>query len=187
VTFDPTPGVAVSALGPRGVASSLHGGRARVASPSERVSGNGTGGLPATDHRRRAPVAVVAGAGLLVLLLAATGWAALGWRRRRGRRPPDLDPALAELQRALRRTGRAPAPHATLATLERNFRDSPEAAAYVRALAASRYGYGHDAPTASQRRALRAELARGLGTSGRVRALWALPPWSPRRRVGPRA
>jgi hypothetical protein len=85
--------------------------------------------------------------------------------------------ALAELERAFVRTGRPLAAGVTLASLEHRFRFSPEAAGYIRGLRLERFGGALDsAPTAQQRRALRAELGTGLGPLGRIRALWALPP-----------
>jgi hypothetical protein len=74
------------------------------------------------------------------------------------------------------RTGRPLTEDVTLAALERRFADAPGAAAYVRALRLNRYGAAGGPPTAAQRRALRRQLAFGLGAIGRVRALWALPP-----------
>lgn len=103
----------------------------------------------------------------LVLLLAA----GLGARARRG--PLDR---LGELERALARTGRPLPAGATLVSLERRFHGSPDAVAYVRALRLERYGHPAGPPTPSGRRAVRAELAGGLGLPGRMRALWALPP-----------
>jgi hypothetical protein len=64
----------------------------------------------------------------------------------------------------------------TLAMLEKRFADSPAAVAYVRSLRLARYGAATEPPSGAQRRALRRQLAFGLGASGRVRALWALPP-----------
>jgi hypothetical protein len=156
-----------------------------VPSPSERVSGNG-GGLGASARRGHgAPIGTI-GVVLLALLAIAAGAVALRTRRRR-RAPRPADPWLAELERALRRAGRPADAATTLAALEQRLGASPEAAAYVRALAQARYGYGDRAPTAAERRALRAELARGLGASGHIRALWALPPGAPRRRAAPPA
>ncbi|MFZ1992741.1 MAG: hypothetical protein WAU75_01425, partial [Solirubrobacteraceae bacterium] len=83
---------------------------------------------------------------------------------------------LAELERALARTGRPLRDGITLIGLERRLHSSPEAEAYVRALRLSRYGGAAGAPNPAQRRALRRELGRGLGFIGRIRALWALPP-----------
>ena len=83
---------------------------------------------------------------------------------------------VAELERALTRSGRPASAGLTLAALERRFRSSPPAAEYVRAIRLARFGGHAELPTAAQRRALRAQLRFGLGTVGRLRALWALPP-----------
>ncbi len=109
----------------------------------------------------------IAGGVVLLLLLAA-------WIRMRTRRGPA--DRLGELERALARTGRPLPGGATLAWLETRFHGSPDAVAYVRALRLERYGHPAGAPTAAGRRAVRSELASGLGVSGRLRALWALPP-----------
>ena len=92
------------------------------------------------------------------------------------RRTPPPAVVLAELERALRRTRRHPGPGATLQSLEQRFARSPAAAGYVRAVSELRYGGGRGAPTPAQRRGLRAELSRGAGLAGRLRAWWALPP-----------
>ncbi|HLI61575.1 MAG TPA: transglutaminase-like domain-containing protein [Solirubrobacteraceae bacterium] len=109
-----------------------------------------------------------AAGGIAVTLLLGS---ALWMRARRG--PLDR---LGELERALARTGRPLPSGATLASLERRFHGSPDAVAYIRALRLERYGHPAGPPTASGRRAVRAELAAGLGIAGRLRALWALPP-----------
>lgn len=83
---------------------------------------------------------------------------------------------LAELRQAMARTGRPLSDEVTLAQLERRFADSPAAVDYVRSLRLARYGAVEQPPTAAQRRALRRQLAFGLGAAGRLRALWALPP-----------
>ncbi|MEA2284039.1 MAG: protein-glutamine gamma-glutamyltransferase [Solirubrobacteraceae bacterium] len=115
---------------------------------------------------------LLAGLGAVALLLAA-GAVALA---RRGRVPGGpAAPELAELQRALHRTGRTPEPGTTLRTLERLL-GSSGGGAYVRAVREQRYGGAGRGPTAEQRRALRRELARGAGLRGRIRAWWALPP-----------
>jgi hypothetical protein len=121
------------------------------------------------------PLIIVAG----VLALVALGLSAR-WLLTPDQSPEDL---VDELERALARSGRPLADGVTLATLERRFRSSPTAAGYVRALRLSRYAGGSARPTAAQRRALRRQLRFGLGLSGRMRALWALPP---RPRTGPR-
>jgi protein-glutamine gamma-glutamyltransferase len=118
------------------------------------------------------------GAGLLVALIA--GWelaARLGAR---------TDP-LAELERALARTGRPLKDGTTLVGLEHRFRSAPAAAGYIRALRLQRYGAAGDGPTPAGRRALRAELSAGLGFAGRLRAYWALPPLPPGPSATPRA
>ena len=117
------------------------------------------------------------------MALAALIVAALTLARRRRRRLPQrggspLDRAVAELEGALRRSGRPAPAGTTLRQLEQRLGGSPEAAAYLRTLRAGRYGPAPPAaPTSAQRRALRRELAAGLGLPGRLRALWALPPW----------
>ena len=87
---------------------------------------------------------------------------------------------MAELEAALRRSGRPVAPGVTLRQLEQRLGGPPEAAAYLRALRSGRYGPASalpPLPTPAQRRALRRALAAGGGPRARVRALWALPPW----------
>jgi transglutaminase-like putative cysteine protease len=121
---------------------------------------------------------IVGGAGALVALLVAWELAALLGAR--------TDP-LAELERALRRTGRPLKDGTTLVGVEQRFASAPKVAGYIRALRVQRYGGVGQPPTASGRRALRSELSVGLGFSGRVRSWWALPPRPPgrSRRGGP--
>jgi MYXO-CTERM domain-containing protein len=111
--------------------------------------------------------------------LAALG-AALLLRRSARAQVPALDRAIAELEAALRRAGRPAPPSETLSQLERRLDLRGDAAAYVRALRAGRYAPAAPLPTRAQRSALRRELAEGLGFSGWLRALWALPPWARR-------
>ncbi len=114
------------------------------------------------------PVAVA----LVVLTLLAVG--IVLWRRRT---PFETSsPELAELQRALHRSGRDPAPDVTLARLESLLGGSKAAAGYVRAVRDQRYSPSAPGPTSAQRRALRQQLASGLGLRGVLRAWWALPP-----------
>jgi transglutaminase-like putative cysteine protease len=117
-----------------------------------------------------------AGLGVAALLLAIGG--VVLWRRR----VPfvALSPELAELQRALLRSGRHPTPAVTLTRLEKVLGGSDAAVAYVRAVRNQRYAYEGPGPTLAQRRALRRQLAAGLGLLGRLRAWWAVPP-APRR------
>jgi uncharacterized protein with PIN domain len=108
-----------------------------------------------------AAVLVAAGGGFGVILMRA---------------PRTAEQLVAELERAWARSGHPASAEATLASLERRFRASPSAAEYVRAIRLARFGGATELPTAAQRRALRAQLRFGLGTIGRLRALWALPP-----------
>jgi protein-glutamine gamma-glutamyltransferase len=128
-------------------------------------------------------VPVVLGAVLLTAVLAVL----VQQRRRRaalaGLGTGEL--ALLELERALRRSGRAAPEGTTLRQLERRLGVSAEGSAYLRALRSARYGSATELPTGAQRAAFRRELASGLGWRGRLRAMWALPPVPPRPR--PRA
>jgi protein-glutamine gamma-glutamyltransferase len=110
-------------------------------------------------------------------VLALVAWLVLRWRRRGLGPAAALDRAVAELEAALRRAGRPAAGGTTLQQLEQRLGRTPQAAAYLRALRAGRYAPSAPAPTAGGRRALRRELASGGGAAGRLRALWALPPW----------
>ena len=89
---------------------------------------------------------------------------------------PSADEMLAELERALARSGRTIAAGVTLAELERRFRTSPDAAAYIRTIRMARFAGDGRAPTTDERRALRTQLRAGLGIGGLLRGLWALPP-----------
>ena len=114
---------------------------------------------------------------LAVLLAGGLGGGAVLHRRRRGPSgATPLDRAIAELDDAFRRSGRPTPPGTTLRQLEQRLKGSEEAVAYVRALRSARYGARAEPPTPAQRRAVRRELAYGLGWFGRLRALWALPP-----------
>jgi hypothetical protein len=129
-----------------------------------------------TSRRHAAP-----GAGpplLLIVAVSLGGLAVLALGVIGLRRPPDEDRLLAELERALARSGRPLEGGVTLAALEQRFRDTPAAAEYVRSLRLARYAGTPSQPTAAQRRALRQRLGSGLGLTGRLRALWALPPRS---------
>ena len=184
VTRDPTPGDAparsqtsdVSSTGP-GLAAPLRDVVPRTPAGGDRPDGAGLTAPDARQDGSSLPVAAV----VLAALAAAAG-IALGLRRRR-RPSPDRDAGgddsgagqLAELRRALRRSGRQGSPQTTLEALARGWKGTP-AEGYVRALEAARYGYGDSRPTRAQRAALRRELAAGAGLRGRARAWWALPP-----------
>jgi len=176
VRFDPTPGVAPEL-----------GGHGALAVPKLPAVGSGAQGQL---HRGIHDIPAASGAhstgsnsGLWLILGAGAaglaglgGLAALRSARRRAARAAG-DPVVYELERALVRSGRPLRPGTTLSELEHRFRSSPDAAAYIRALRLSRYGAAGDGPTRAQRRALRVRLSEGLGATGRLRALWALPPW----------
>ncbi len=181
VTFDPTPAQAparsestrAGALGP-GVIPGGPGLRSIVGRGADLGPGGGSPAPVPSEGGSGVPwLAFVAAACAALAGLVGRGW----WRRRRAvARPDPLEAEIAELERALQRTGRPAKTATTLRELERRFRHDPGAAGYVRALAARRYAGASRGPTAGDRRALRAALARGLGVSGRLRALWALPP-----------
>jgi hypothetical protein len=171
VTFDPTPASAPPRAQPEEATpaglSSTQDLRAPLL-PGDKAGTRAQ--IPASATAEPAPwwriPLIVA---LVLLALVAAAWA---WRRwRRGK----LD-ALTELQIALRRARVTGGPGMTLSALETRFRGSPAAAGYVRAIRDARYSGRTAAPTRTQRRALRTELARGRGLGGRLRAWWALPP-----------
>ena len=175
VTFDPTPAAAPARSQPDEASGSGDLGSGSASPPSL------GGDLPSDPGRRAAapepgpPWVLISLGAVAAVALAAGGWLLLRRRRRRaGTPPPAL--AVAELERALRRTRRHPGPGTTLNALEQLFSRSPAAAGYVRAVRELRYGGRPAAPTAAQRRGLRTELGRGTGFTGRLRAWWALPP-----------
>jgi transglutaminase-like putative cysteine protease len=181
VTFDPTPAVAPPRAQDPGIAAGLlrdPSGDADATAGGERGSGIPSldaGSVPAGDGSPVRTIALVA-----LGLLAAGGAAALlaARKARRRRAAGGVEAAVAELERALRRAGRPLRPGDTLSGLERDLRGAPDAAGYVGALRRARFGWDPVArPSASERRALRRELALGGGRLGRLRALWALPPW----------
>jgi transglutaminase-like putative cysteine protease len=194
VTLDPTPAATparsqIAALSPE-----------RDANPRESdAAGGGGGGAGPIDRRaagereslfdrlRGTPGAAgtatedPGGGGrplwpLIPLGLAAAAMLALAARRHRRRPSSPLERALAELETALRRSGRAAPGGTTLRQLEHRLGLSPEAAGYLHALSATRYAATPAPPTNRQRRALRRELASGQGLAGRLRTFWALPP-----------
>lgn len=127
---------------------------------------------------------LVVGALLALLALVAAPVVIVQARRRRAQAAAGgtrADAEIAELLRALQRSGRPPAPRLTLEALAARY-SGTAAQDYVRTLAAARFGYGGARPSRAQRAALRRELGEGLGTRGRLRAWWALPP-QPRRRT----
>ncbi|MEA2241584.1 MAG: protein-glutamine gamma-glutamyltransferase [Solirubrobacteraceae bacterium] len=176
VTRDPTP----SASPARSQTADL---AAAGQESSVRIGGAGERALGGSTDRARASSPAVAGDGggsstgvlwiVAGLLALAAGLALLVRRRRRCATGPEDE--LAELRRALHRSGREPQPDLTLELLARRFAGTA-AEGYLRTLAGARYGYEPGSPTREQRAALRRELGAGLGLRGRLRAWWALPP-----------
>ncbi len=176
ITLDPTPGVAPprSQLANTPLPSTT---RDLARRPDAR-----RGDVPAAVPEAEAPRspgdatvsmwALLAGA-LLAGMLGGAGVYAVRSRRR----PEPVAHELAELERALRRTGRSPHPPMTLRALEHRYAaHAPLAAGYVAAVRLERFGGRREGPTREQRAGLRAELAAGLGPAGRLRSWWALPP-----------
>ena len=181
VRFDPTP-VSAPARSTTGLLPALPGASTAITKPRAAVrradAGTTSAAPPASAHNGGVSEAIVII--VLVVPLVALGLA-VGLGLRIGE--PSTDELLAELERALRRCRRPIGVGGTLAELEQRFRFSPEAADYIRSLRLARFAGRAEGPTAEQRRALRSQLAAGLGLSGAVRAIWALPP---RRYVSPR-
>lgn len=140
----------------------------------ENLRGRPGGAQPGAEGQGSGPPWGLIGLGLLAAAVAAGAGL---WLRHRRRLPATpLERALLELETALRRSGRPVPSGTTLRQLELRLGVSSEAAGYLRALSAVRYASTPSPPTAAQRRALRRELALGLGVAGRLRTLWALPP-----------
>jgi protein-glutamine gamma-glutamyltransferase len=183
ITFDPTPSASPAssqqgdALANGSSAAGLLGVPAGLGQAGDRPFAPGDPGAAIAPEEDGGGWQLPVAAGAVVLL--TTGVGIVLWRRRR----PfvALAPELAELQRALRRSGRHPAPDVTLARLERILGGSDAAAAYVRAVRDQRFGLQPHGPTTAQRRALRRVLAAGLGARGRLVGYWALPPALPPR------
>jgi hypothetical protein len=174
VRFDPTPTSAPARGGDTAlpIVKNLPGaGAAQSAAPEHDLGAAHAAATAAGHHASGGPSPWLIA--LAVILLAGPAWL-LSRTLRAASGTEDL--LLVELERALSRTRRPLQPGVTLAGLERRLGPSGDAAAYVRALRLNRYGGDTRPPSAAQRRALRRELSRGLGVSGRVRALWALPP-----------
>jgi protein-glutamine gamma-glutamyltransferase len=173
VTFDPTPAASPARSQPDDVTA---GG---ITGATPRAPNFGGADIRTDPSRRRAvgeqgtPWTEIVLGGLVVVLL--TGALTVWVRRHRRRLAAGWGP-LDDLALALRRARRDPSPGATLQTLEDAMSGAPGAAAFVRAVRESRYSPRAAAPTPAQRRALRAELGRGGGLAGRLRAWWALPP-----------
>jgi transglutaminase-like putative cysteine protease len=173
VRFDPTPVSAPARSGQAAIpiVKNLAGLTPGAVGAPRRAVGADAAPGPATHRRAQAGVSPwLTVAGLALLIAAACALRVLVARS------DSAEALLAELERALSRTRRPLPGDVTLADLERRFDASPEASGYIRALRLARYGGRGVRPSAAQRRALRQELRRGLGISGAMRALWALPP-----------
>jgi transglutaminase-like putative cysteine protease len=181
-TFDPTPAASparsqLSDAGNGPVDPRLKPNFSGLGQAGDRQVAPGDPGavLAQPEETNWALVAIIAVVALLLAVAAVI-------LHRRGRLPGGpLAPELAELQRALHRSGRTPATATTLTALERTLGGSDAALGYLRALRAQRYSGAGEGPTAAQRKALRHELGSGLGFLGRLRAWWALPPVIGRR------
>ena len=170
VTMDPTPSAAPARSPSEDDASTADSLSTRGAPDLGGDIRSDPGRLAATEGTPWTRIGI--GAAALVLLSGLGLWLL---RRHRRLLAAGWGP-VAELERALERSRRAPGPAATLSTVEALFARTPAAAGYVRALREQRYSGHGVAPTPSGRRAVRAELARGSGPLGRLRAWWALPP-----------
>jgi hypothetical protein len=181
VTFDPTPAIAPprsqsAGIDPQDTASaadqeSRTGNAAADRSSDAAGIDNGT----AAKGARSAPIARYIAFGLGGTIVV--GLAALAVRRRRRLATMTAEDYVRELERALRRSGRTPVAGLTLSAIEHRLGATSDAAGYVRTLRDGRYGFGAGIPSQAQRSALRRELRAGPGLGGRIRALWALPPW----------
>jgi protein-glutamine gamma-glutamyltransferase len=181
VRFDPTPAAAPA----RSATLPLLTGAGSVARSAPRavtrhrdVTAPAVTASPVSHGRGGPSLALWLGIALAPALLVA-GTVARAVSRRRGRDDP-----LAELERALARSGRPAGAGLTLSRLEQRWRSSADAAAYVRTVRLARFAAAASRPTAAQRRAVRAELRCGLGAGGWLRAWWALPPRLTRTRSG---
>lgn len=182
MTFDPTPAVAPARAQASGIEASETAAEDEddeeesPAAASERGSDAASiDSGAAAEEDDQAPTALLIGAGLLVAAALAAALGAVLLHRRHARM--TVEDRVRDLDRALRRSGRVHRDELTLQQLEERMRGAPEAAGYVRALRQARYGFADQLPSPSARAAVRRQLGAGLGWRGRLRALWALPPW----------
>ncbi|MGB8879036.1 MAG: transglutaminase-like domain-containing protein, partial [Solirubrobacteraceae bacterium] len=128
VTFDPTPPAAPARGGGKSTISYLGSSSTYGEVLHARVAETPIGAAAAHTARHAkssgAPVLLIALGVLLVLVVLGL----VAWRRTGGL---ESDALLAELERALARSGRPVSEGVTLATLERRFRTSHDAAAYI--------------------------------------------------------
>jgi hypothetical protein len=182
ITFDPTPAASPASSQLDDGGAGANGGPTlppnfggRLGQSGDRPFAAGDPGADIAPTNAGGGWKLPVGAGLVALMALLGGFTL--WRRR----TPfaTLSPELAELQRALHRSGRDPTPDVTLARLEGLLGGSDAAAAYVRAVRDRRYSRTATEPTRAQRRALRRQLGSGLGWRGMLRSWWALPPLPP--------
>ena len=179
VTFDPTPAAAPARGGQVPISAVESLGRSGNLLHQPRhvdTLGGATRSGTVAHHGGSFSTPLLVALGVILVLLGL-GFGA--WRRMA---PLGEEGMLAELERALARSGRPLSDGVTLSSVERRFRTSPDAAAYVRLLRLARFAGGTEVPTLRQRRALRGQLRAGLGLGGALRALWALPPRPQRKR-----
>jgi hypothetical protein len=191
VPFDPTPSIApADSQSSAEAASASRGSGATGEIPDVRADRGGTipqstggaGDGGGGDQTALDAWMVLVAAALIAL--AALGVASMRSVVRRRAPLGGEERDLAELRRALARTGRPLPPRTTLRQLESTLERTAGAAAvrYVEALRARRYApRGGDGPDGAARRELRRALGRGRGPRGRLAALLALPPVSFRR------
>jgi protein-glutamine gamma-glutamyltransferase len=184
VRFNPTPATAPAISQGGGILSGTNGQHRSTRAVTARRSAAGAhapGQKTAAASSGSFPVVAIV---VPVLALVLLGVLAALWLRGGRAGPEEL---VAELERALERCGRPTSGGVTLHGLERRFRDSPGAARYLRRLRLARFGAASELPTGPERRALRAQLASGLGITGWIRAWWSLPPRRQRRGAQSRA
>jgi hypothetical protein len=172
IPFDPTPSIAPARSragedAPSAATGDIH----NKGGAGDRGSDPHAGGAAGAHGGSPFKLPLIALGALLVALTVVSV------ERRSRLAPVVVDPDLAELVRALRRSGRMPASDVTLARLEVVLGGTDAAQGYLRAVREHRY-VREDAPvpTRAQRRALRRVLGAGLGPFGRLRGWWALPP-----------
>ena len=178
VRFNPTPSVA-PAISSTLSALSVRVGQGRstkaVTARRNRLTGGGPGRKDGALGSGAPALWLIAIPAVVLVFLVALG---MVWLR--GGRA-GAEQLVTELEQALARCGRPASDGVTLHSLEHRFRDSPQAARYLRRLRLARYGSRSELPTGQERRALRSQLAAGLGLIGWIRAWWALPPRRPAR------
>jgi transglutaminase-like putative cysteine protease len=176
VRFDPTPAAAPARGGHTSLLPAPLSGRSTLAPPPglRRPGQTATTSVQGARHPGAGGgLSLGLVIGLVAAVLVALG-VLLGLSRRRSR--PSAERLVRELERAFQRCGRPLSAGATLRGLEERFRGSATAVRYVRELRLARFAGTAELPSVSDRRAVRTELAAGLGPIGQLRALWALPP-----------